>query len=372
MAWRTAKSWALSLFLLVPLAASAQVAELLPQAKALMAKQKWADAAPLVQKAFAEPGNDYETFLTLLELKGVIAAMTATKQQDNKNDYKDAFGKILSLDPDRRLKGKWPKKAQQAFAEVLRKPPAALEIETSTASQANGKITEIAIGLKGDPLHMAKTVLFNWRTVGAKWKTHPVPATIGRVAAKVEGGKIEWYATVLGENDAELGHLASADIPMMDKAIGAVADPVPTNDNFGKKGNGKDAKDNKAKDAPEQAQLTPDDTKTEKPATEVEVEKPSTSTWKSYAGYAGVGLGVVGVAVGSVFGVMSNGARNSFTGAKTDAGGVVTSITRVQALSYQSTAQSDALLANLFWCIGGGLILAGLALKLLDVFGGSP
>ncbi len=362
MIGRTAKSWALLLSVFIPLAAHAQVAELIPQAKQLMAKQKWADAAPLVQKALAEPGNDYESFLTLLELKGVIAAMTSTKKEDHKADYHDAFGKLLSLDPDRRLKGKWPKKAQQAFAEVQRKPPAPLEIETSTASQANGKISEIAIGLKGDPLHLAKTVVFNWRTVGAKWKTKPVPAATGRVAAKVEGGKIEWYATVLGENDAELGHLASSEIPMVDKAIGAVADPVPADDDFGKK---------KKSDA-EAAKLTPKE-KTETPATEVEVEKPSHTTWKSTAGYVAAGLGIVGIGVGSVFGVMSNGARSSFTTGigKVDASGSVTGITRAQALQYQSTAQSDALLANLMWGIGGGLLLVGIVLKVLDIVGGS-
>lgn len=361
MIGRTAKSWALLLSVLIPLAASAQVAELIPQAKALMAKQKWADAAPLVTKALAEPGNDYESFLTLLELKGVIAAMTATKKEDNKAEYKDAFGKMLSLDPDRRLKGKWPKKAQQAFAEVQRKPPAPLEIETSTATQANGKVQEIAIGLKGDPLHLAKTVVFNWRTVGAKWKTKPVPAVTGRVAAKVEGGKIEWYATVLGENDAELGHLASSEIPMVDKAIGAVADPVPADDDFGKKKKGNDA---------QATNLTPQE-KTETPATEVEVEKPSHTTWKSPAGYLAAGLGIVGIGVGSVFGVMSNGARSSFTGAKADSMGTITGITRAQALQYQSTAQSDALLANLMWGIGGGLLLVGIVLKVLDIVGGS-
>jgi hypothetical protein len=365
MTGRTAKSWALLLSVLIPLAAQAQAAELITQAKGLMAKQKWADAAPMVTKALAEPGNDYESFLTLLEMKGVIAAMTATKQQDNKADYKDAFGKMLSLDPDRRLKGKWPKKAQQAFAEVQRKPPAPLEIETSTATQASGKVTEIAIGLKGDPLKLAKTVVFNWRTVGAKWKTKPVPAVTGRVAAKVDGGKIEWYATVLGENDAELGHLASAEIPMVDKAIGAVADPVPADDDFGKKKKGNDA---------QQANLTPkDDTKSETPATEVVVEKPSNTTWKSTAGYVAAGLGVVGIGVGSVFGVMSNGARSSFTTGigKTDPSGFVTGISRAQALQYQSTAQSDALLANLMWGIGGGLLLVGIALKVLDMLGGS-
>ncbi len=361
--WRTARSWGLWLFLCLPLVAQAQVAELVPQAKALMQKGKWADAAPLVQKAIAEPGNDYETFMTLLEMRGVIAAMLG--KPENKPEYKEAFGKLLSLEPDRRLKGKWPKKAQQAFAEVARKPPAPLEIETSTASQANGKITEIAIGLKGDPLKLAKTVLFNWRTVGGKWKTHPVPAVTGRVAAKVEGGKIEWYATVLGENDAELGHLATADVPMVDRAIGAVPDPIPPPEDKTAKKSGKpsDAK---------QAQLTPEEKKEPVDTTIREVEKPSHTTWLSTAGYVAAGVGVVGAGIGTVFGFQSSSARNTFNNASPDASGVVTSITRAHALQLQSDAKSAALLANVLWGIGGGLIVVGVVMKVLDMLGGTP
>jgi hypothetical protein len=139
---------------------------------------------------------------------------------------------------------------------------------------------------------------------------------------------------------------------------------VPADDDFGKKKNGG------AKDA-QATNLTPETKSSETPATEVEVEKPSHTTWKSTAGYVGVGLGVVGIGVGSVFGILSNGARSSYNGAKTDPSGLVTGITRAQALQYQSTAQSDALLANLLWCIGGGLLLVGVALKVMDLLGGS-
>ncbi len=364
MTRRTATSWALSVFLLLPLCAVAQVADLMPQAKALMAKGKWADAQPLILKSIAEPGNDYETYVTLLEMKGVVAAMTGNKAE-NKAAYREAFGKILSLEPDRRLKGRWPRKAMLAWAEVARRPPAPLEIETSTASQAAGKITEIAIGLKGDPLKLAKTVLFNWRTIGGKWKTHPVPALIGRVADKVEGGKIEWYATVLGENDAELGHLGTADVPMVDRAIGAVPDPIPGPDDKMAKAGGKNGK---ATDA-EKAKLLPDEKKTDD--TIVEVEKPSHTTWLSPAGYVVAGLGVVGVGVGTVFGFQASSAKSTFDHATTDAGGVVTGLTRVKALQLESDSKNAALMANLLWGIGGGLIVAGLVMKIIDVLGGS-
>ena len=199
------------LVLVLATASFAQTAQdHLKKAHTLVDKKQWAPALKLVEKAGAEAGNDLETTLELLELSGICNA--ALKKAA---PAKTAFLRLLSLAPTFTINRKVPPQVTKAFGDAKASAGEPLTIGPATPDMNGGKIAEIAVDVRADPLKLAKTVIFNYRANGGKWKTRAVPTALGRVAAKVDAeNKVEWYATVLGANDTELMRIRNVDAPI--------------------------------------------------------------------------------------------------------------------------------------------------------------
>jgi hypothetical protein len=348
------------LLLILATAAGAQTAQdQLKKARTLAATNKFAPALKLVDKAMVEPGNDLETTIELLELSGVCNAGLKKAAP-----AKLAFQKLLSLAPSYVLNRKGPAVVMAAFADA-KATAQPMNIQPTAPDMSAGKINDVAVEVSADPFKLAKTVLFNYRAVGGKWHTRAVPVTMGRVAAKVDGtDKVEWYATVLGPNDAEILRIRNVDAPITHtyRAPAPRAAPEPV----------KAAEPAKAADAPRRADptpstaqpsaaLTPDPVK--EPPLEVVERGPHPKGWVSPLAWTTVGAGVVAGGVGTYFGIQSRNVRSRFaTSTATDP---VVGLTRARALELDSQVQSNAAIANTLWVTAGVLVATGVLIRLL-------
>ena len=350
------------LLLILATGAAAQSAQDgLKKARSLAASNKFAPALKLVDKALVEPGNDLETTLELLELSGVCNAGLKKAAP-----AKLAFQKLLSLAPSYVLNRKGPPVVFQVFADA-KASAEPLNIQPTVPDMSSGKITDVAVEVTADPFKMAKTILFNYRAVGGKWHTRAVPVVIGRVAAKVDGtDKVEWYATVLGPNDAEVLRIRNVDSPITHtyrapSVQPKVAEAPRRGDPAVKEPSS--SSPSSSSTVPPSERLMPD------PAREVPIEviEPGrhAKSWVGPLSWTLIGAGAVAGGVGTYFGFQSQSARNQF-GNATSGTGVVIGLTRARALQLNSQAQSGALVGNTLWVTAGVLIITGI---LVRVFG---
>ena len=348
-----------ALLLILSTAAAAQTAQdHLKKARTLVAKKQFAPALKLVDKATAEAGNDYETTLELLELSGTCNA--ALKKA---GPAKIAFQKLLSLAPTYTLSRKGPPPVLKAFedAKATAEP---LTILPATPEMGTGKISEIAVEVRSDALKLAKTIVFNFRVAGGKWKVRASPAALGRVDARVDAvDKVEWYATVLGTNDAEIMRIRNVDSPITHVYIPPSTAPAAAPPAL------RDLPD----DAPRQAEATkPELAPARESGTPIDVVEAGTgkARWVAPISVTFIVLGVASVGAGSYFGARSgslfpNGARRRFADATAD-GSPVKNFTRERALHFDAQARDNALIANTLWIAGGALVLTGI---LIAIFG---
>jgi hypothetical protein len=351
------RSAGLLLLILATSATAQNSQDQLKKARTLAAQNKFAPALKLVDKAMVEPGNDLETTLELLELTGVCNA--ALKKPA---PAKLAFQKLLSLAPTYVLNRKGPPIVFTAFADA-KAGGEALQIVPTTPDMSNGKINDVAVDVGADPFKMAKTVLFNYRSVGGKWHTRAVPVVVGRVAAKVDPtDKVEWYATVLGPNDAEVLRIRNVDSPITHTwrqpppPQPKVADAPRRNDPVAEKSPG-------AKPSPE---LTPYDSPSKDTSSVEVVEGPQrrAKSWVNPVAFTLIGAGVAAGGVGSYFGVQSRSGRSQFSQA-TNGQDLVVGLTRQRALELDSQVRTDATIANTLWVTAAVFVAAGILIKLL-------
>jgi len=201
---------------LVPAAAAgAEVAPELAKARAAYDKKKFADALKLIASVEARPGNSRETTLAALELKGLALAATQKTAE-----ARAAFERVATLAPDR--------PAPSAAAKVLsawneaKKAASPISFAAAEPEVVPGTVKRIGATVDGDRLQLGRKVRFASRAAGAKsWETVVVDLASGRAGTRVDAGKVEWFATLLGERDAELLQLGSESAPL------AAAAPAP-------------------------------------------------------------------------------------------------------------------------------------------------
>ncbi len=350
------------LLLILATGAAAQNAQdQLKKARTLAAGNKFAPALKLVDKAMVEPGNDLETTLELLELSGVCNAGLKKAAP-----AKLAFQKLLSLAPTYVLNRKGPAVVMQSFADA-KTGAQTMNIQPTAPDMSSGKITDVAVEVSADPFKLAKTVLFNYRAVGGKWHTRAVPVVIGRVAAKVDGtDKVEWYATVLGPNDAEVLRIRNVDSPITHtwrapapRAPEPKAADAPRRDEPGPKTAASTSSGDPAR--PPSEALTPDAMR--EPPIEVVERGPRPKAWVSPLAWGTVGAGIVAGGVGTYFGIQSKNSRAAYT--RDAVGDPVVGLTRARALELESRSQGQATIANTLWVTAGVLVAAGVLVRVL-------
>lgn len=332
--------------LILATAVSAQTAqENLKKARTLVQQNKFAPGLKLVEKATAEAGNDLETTLELLELQGTCQA--ALKKA---GPAKVAYQRLLSLAPAYPMNRKGPPAVLKAFAEA-RASSEPLTIIPASPDMSTGRISEIAVEVKSDVLKLARTVIFNYRVGNAKWKVRAVPAQMGRVAAKVDAAeKVEWYATVLGPNDAEMVRIRSINTPIShtyQTPVAEVAAPAPV----------------ETLDAPRRGEvkLVPDDVPSQP---EVVASGRKRAGWVVPTSIVLIGAGVAAAGVGTYFGLQSSSARSEFSRGTGGAAFPILGLTRQRALELDSQARMGGTVANTLWISAGALVVTGLAIAL--------
>ena len=175
-----------------------------------------------------------------------------------------------------------------------------------------------------DTLKLARGVRFHLRDPGAGWRVEERPLVEGRAAAGMPGERVEWWAELLGEQQAVLMTLGSEAQPLVAAVPGvqALAPPSPL-----------------ATPAPQ-------------------VAAGPTSPLR-ILGYVGLGLAVGAGAAGGYFGLQSREARARVEGATEDEGGVTTGLTQKEAYALDERARSQAGLANVLFGVAGAAAIAG-------------
>lgn len=311
----------------------------LESARQLVVDNKLADAAKAVDAALAAPGNDEATVQGLLELSGIVAT-----QQKQAAKAKLAFEKLLLLNPGYKLNGKQPPKVVAAFNEARKtvtRRGGGLKVEQLTPELKGGLVVAVYFGLEGDYLRLVRKVRVHARGDAGAWTVQEQPAAT-KMKADISGKQVEWWLECLGERGEVLAHLGSEGSPIVDRIPG-LQPPAP--------------KPTATAAAPE---LTPSPKAAQEPvvsaatpATTSSARKPRIVPWVLW------GLAAIGTGTGAYFGANSQALRSSVADAPTDSSGVVSSMTRAQALERSQQAQSQALIANSAFGAAAGLAVTG-------------
>jgi hypothetical protein len=195
----------------------------LEKAKALVGKKQYAEALKVLDAAAA--GTPLDLTLSVLEMKGVALALA-----NRGPEARSAFELLLSLSPDRTAPSAGGAKAAQAHdqAKKLVAANGALAFVPGPAEAAHGVVKRLVARVPTDPMKASRKIQFSSRVPPAShWETVVVPLTEGRAQVQVEGASVEWFASLLGDRDAELARIGSAAAPQVEKAAPEVAAAAP-------------------------------------------------------------------------------------------------------------------------------------------------
>lgn len=261
----------------------------LQKAQTLLAQKKYDAALKSLDAAEKKGGLDREALLTLLESRGLALASLNKLDEAEKN-----FRSVLALDGRRDLSGKYQGKVNTviAAAKDWYAKNGGIELGALEPGAENGRVKQISLFVKNDPLKLITHIRFYVRADGAAWK--PLDTTVANDAAAVDvdAATIEWWAAALTEKQDQLMFLASAGRPVKQTAPAAAPVAVAKND------------------APKETVLTPEPKVT--PADDVR-ESPATTAMSPVRG-VGIGLliaGAVAGGVGTYFGISANTAATN-------------------------------------------------------------
>lgn len=322
-----------ALLVLVLLGSSGALAQRNPElekAQLLLAQKKYGPALKSLDAAAKKGGLERESMLTLLESRALAQAWLGQTEQAEAD-----FRSVLQLDARRELAGKYTGKPAAVIASALEwfKANGTIEVGPLEPGAEDGRLKQISLFVKNDPLKLVRQVRFYIRADGGAWKPQDAQLINGAAATDVDSAAVEWWAELQTEKKDQLLFLGSAGRPIKQ------APPAPV------------AVVKKA-DAPvaaAPAKLTP----VEKPVEKVATVSTSGSALRP-VGYVLLGLGVVAVGVGSYFGITANGLRD---GVRADLakGGV----DPVDLYNRDQQAISSSTVANILFVGAGALGLSG-------------
>lgn len=341
---------ALAVMVLCAAVAFGQANPELEKANRLFFDQKYPDAAKALEAAAKIGGNPRDVVMRIYELQGIVYG-----QLNQTTKSREAFQALLALDPKRELNGKQNSKVAAAFSAAQDWSNTTAQLEFKAAKPGvddKGRIIQVAAKVKNDGMKLSRKVRFHLRTDDSKWIIQDSELQGVYAAATTDATGVEWWAELLGDNDRVLMLIASEGSPQRE---GKVKDrPVAAAD-----APKKDTAETKPPTSSTvEATSIGDDEKKPAPAVATRTASSSSGPLRPL-GYALIGLGVVGLGVGTAFGVMSSSSRSRITGATKDSQDRVTSITQKEALALEPQIQSQALIANVMLGVGGGVALLG-------------
>ncbi len=289
----------------------------LQEARRLIDDLELEQALKVLDAADRAEGNDRETYLEILLLQGITFG---TLGKDAKT--RDSFRKLLVLAPEATLPRDLPPRVRTPFFEAKEwaasNGPLTLE---GSSEREDGVVKRVSVTLGKDVLRLAKTARFHL-TTDAGAQVVEVAVAGGGAQAPVGRARVTWFAEVLSERKAVLVATAPKTEGPPVLAPASVADATAS-------------------------------------------AAPAPGAWRRPAGFAVLGGGVIAAGVGVVFGLQSAAARAKVTNATRDAAGRVVSLTQQEAATLESSAQRQALAANVLFGVGGGLAAAGVVLVVM-------
>lgn len=342
---------------------------LLDKADAAMKDLEYNDALKSIEAARAVSNNSRATMVRLYELQAITLATLGQEAKALK-----AFQTLLTLTPDFKLSGKYPPKVTTVFFEARSFIDAkkALSARGGGSVVTPGAVKEVKVEVTNDPLKLAKEVRFHL-TLDGKPKDVDVAISGTTVSAPVNAPKVSWWAELLGEKDAALFAVGSAEKPWNEVAPDAPVavkpvEPKPVEP----KG--------ELKPAPVVAKNDPPPSPPPEVKKDVKKDEPPIDAWAELpvatksapmpatriAGIAVAGGGVLAAGVGVVFGVMASSTAARITNAEKDASGRIIGLTRVDALALDEQQRTQATLANVLIISGAALAAGGATLIILS------
>jgi hypothetical protein len=265
-------------------------------------------------------GNERATLQEIYTLQG-IAFGTLGKEAKTR----DSFRKLLLIAPEATLPSDLPPRVRTPFFEAkdwvstngpLRAVPG--------AELGDGLVRSVKVTIEKDVLRLARAVRFHFKVNGVEQRSE-VPLTAGRAVAPVGKPSATWWAELLNERGGVVQELGSAERP---REEWTGESPL--------------------------AKGTPG------------VESGAGSGgWRRPVGIAVLGAGAVAAGIGVALGVQANAARAKVNDASRDELGRVTSLTQREAQALETSARSQATIANVLFGVGGGLAAAGVVLIIL-------
>jgi hypothetical protein len=282
-------------------------------------------AVKVLDAAEKTEGNDRAALLEILTLQGIA---WGTLGKDAKT--RDAFRKLLMIAPEATLPPDQPPRVRTPFLEAREWASSNGPLTaTPGVDLGDGLVRALKVSLEKDVLRLARSVRFHLKLDGVD-QVLEVPVTAGKAVAPVGKASASWWAEVLSERKAVLLEVASA-----------------------------------AKPREEWTQVAP------VAAAPPAVTGPAgvSGGWRRPTGGVLVGAGAVAAGVGVVMGLMSSAARAKVTNATRDDLGRITDLTQREAAALETSALSQATVANVLFGVGGGLAAAGVVLIILGPSG---
>lgn len=309
----------------------------LEKAQQLLAQKKYDAALKSLAAAAKKGGLERESLLTLLESRGLAQASLGQTQK-----AEESFRSVLQLEPKRDLTGKYTGKVASVIATAKEwfKENGGIELGPLDPGAQDGRVKQISLFVKNDPLKLIDQVRFYVRKDGGAWK--PVEASLanGAAATDVDAEVVEWWAEALSERKDQLMFLGSAGRPIKQTA------PPPVV-----------VAEVKKADAPVETKLASVEKKPEATVELAPVMKPSPLR---PVGYVLLGLGVAAAGVGTYFGISSNGVRTTVRESLA-AGGY----DPLELYNRDQGAISGARIANIMFAAAGALGVSGLLFVIL-------
>ncbi len=311
--------------------AAAQKNPDLEKAQLLLAQKKYPDAIKALEAAEKKGGMDRDSYLTLLESKGL--AYASTNKLDKAEEY---FRSVLCLDPRRELAGKYAGPVGKPIAAAVEwaKQNGGLELVALDPGVADGRVKQISFAVKNDPLKLVKAVKFYVKQDGGAWKPTSGTVTNGAASLDVDAVAIEWWAETQDLSNNQVAFLASALRPVKN-----VPPPPPVVAAVEKKAD-------VPKDEPK-PEVTP-----KQPVASVTEPVSSSSSLRTVS-YVVAGAGLAAIGVGAYFGLTYNSERTAIKEALMNG-----SSTQAALYERDQAAIRSGVLANGF-LIGGAALVAG-------------
>jgi hypothetical protein len=295
--------WFLLAALCVGAVAVAQKNSELEKAQKLLASKKYADALKALSDAEKKGGLDHDSYMTLLESRGLCLAETKKVDQAT-----ESFKQLLVLDPRRDIQGKYKGDTVKAIDAALEwvRAKGALEVGALEPGAQGGKVKQVSVGVKNDPLNEAKAARIFIKQDGGTWKPVDVAFTNGTAAADTDAAAVEFWVEVDDAAKNQLLFVGSAIRPIKQSAPPAVAEapkPAPA-----------PVAESKPVPAPADtavASAPPPSDSAPAAATEVSGSAPSSTSALRTVSYPVFGLGIISAAVGIYFGASASAAKSA-------------------------------------------------------------